>query len=387
MQEVAYGHAGFLDASVYANVPLAWLEHHLLSPVMARYAVARPQEILYESRGTWIDATAVAKLDDASVWNRVRVRYENGLVVTANDASNVLAAGAWLLPDLGWMAEGAGITAGTTMRDGVIADFADTGDTLFLNARAAADWNLSSYRRVHPSIASFEQTGARAFRVSYKWDVQDRLAKNYNCFVHFCTNEIICAQQDHALSPPASQWQAGQAIHDGPWNVTLSGSLPDGDYDWLIGLFDAGGDGHRVSLQGVDDGTLRIRLGVLHLANAGTVVTFAAETNMPAFDPAAWYGQHLNTSNNVVNFGGARTDGSIWLHREGNVWVLKTWPRERNFALEFDQTRFAQPGKVQCTGGTASEAIPVRTGSRWRLPLNSATEYRWTNVSRRDRPE
>jgi len=117
------------------------------------------------------------------------------------------------------------------------------------------------------------------------------VAKNYNCFVHFCTNGIICAQQDHAVSPPASQWQAGQAINDGPWNVTLPGSLPDGDYDWLIGLFDAGGDGHRVPLQGVDDGTLRIRLGVLHLAYAGTVVTFGAETNMPAFDPAAWYGQ------------------------------------------------------------------------------------------------
>jgi len=43
MQEVAYGHAGFLDSSVYANVPLAWLEHHLLSPVMARYALARPR--------------------------------------------------------------------------------------------------------------------------------------------------------------------------------------------------------------------------------------------------------------------------------------------------------------------------------------------------------
>jgi hypothetical protein len=101
MQEVAYGHAGFLDSSVYANVPLAWLEHHLLSPVTARYALALPQEILYETHGAWIDATAAAKFDDAGVWNRVRVRYENGLVVTANDASNILAAGSWLLPDLG----------------------------------------------------------------------------------------------------------------------------------------------------------------------------------------------------------------------------------------------------------------------------------------------
>jgi hypothetical protein len=103
MQEVAYGHAGFLDSSVYANIPVAWLEEHLLSPVMARYALARPREILYESHGAWVDSTAAAKLDDAGVWNRVRVRYENGLDVTANGASNALALGAWLLSDLGWV--------------------------------------------------------------------------------------------------------------------------------------------------------------------------------------------------------------------------------------------------------------------------------------------
>ena len=133
--------------------------------------------------------------------------------------------------------------------------------------------------------------------------MQDHLAKDYNAFVHFCTNGVIRAQQDHSVSPPTSQWQAGQAVSDGPWNVTLSSSLPDGDYDWLIGLYDAAGDGSRVRLQGVDDGTSRIRLGVLHLANAGTVLTFTAETNAPALDPTVWYGQHLNNSNLVVDFG------------------------------------------------------------------------------------
>jgi len=381
MQEVAFGHAGFLDSSVYANIPLPWLEDHLLSPVTARYAPARPQEILYQNHGAWIDATAAAKLDDASVWNRVRIRYENGLVVTVNGDSNVLAAGAWLLPDLGWVAEGAGVAAGTTMRGDVIADFADTGDTLFLNARAAADWNLSSYRRVHPSVASFRQSGPRAFQVGYKWDVRDRLAKDYKCFVHFCADGAICAQQDHAISPPISQWQSGQTINDGPWNVTLPGNLPDGDYDWLIGLSDAAGDGHRVPLQGLDDGTSRIRLGVLHLAGAGAVVRFTAETNMPVFDPGTWYGRHLNNSNRVVDFGVARTDGSVWLRHKGNEWVLQTWPRERNFTLEFDRIRFAQPAKVRCAGGTVSEAVPVQAGPRWQLPLNGATEYRWTNAA------
>ena len=81
----------------------------------------------------------------------------------------------------------------------------------------------------------------------------------------------------------------------------------------------------------------RIRLGVLRLANGGTVLSFTAETNTPAFDPAAWYGQHLNNSNRVVDFGDARTDGSALLRREGDGWVLKTWPRERSFTLELSR--------------------------------------------------
>ena len=75
----------------------------------------------------------------------------------------------------------------------------------------------------------------------------------------------------------------------------------------------------------------------------------------------------------------ARTDGSVWLRREGNLWRLKTWPRERNFTLEFSSQRFDQPAQVQCIGGTAAEVTPVPAGSRWRLPLNGASEYRWTN--------
>lgn len=378
LQEVAFGHAGFLDSSVYANVPLVWLEHHLLSPVMARYATARPLEILYETGGAWFDASAMAKLDQGGTNGHLRVRYDNGLVITANGTSNLFTSGAWSLPDWGWVAEDAGLTAGTSLRGGVVSDLADTGDTLFVNARAATDWNLSSYRRVQPSVASFQQTGTRAFRVTYRWDARDRLAKDYRSFVHFCTNGVIRAQQDHVLSLPTSQWQVGQLVSDGPWTVTLSSGLADGDYDWLIGLFDPA-NGSRVRLQGLDDGSSRIRLGVLRLANGGTQVTFTAETNTPAFDPSLWYGRHLNNSNLVVDFGDVRTDGSAWLRRQGDVWFLKSWPRERVFTLELSAQRFERPARVQCTGGAAAEVTPVAVGSRWRLPLNGASEYRWTN--------
>ena len=377
MQEVAYAHAAYLDTTVYDTLPLAWLEHHLLSPVAARYGAANPVEIAYEVSGGWLDATAAAKSANGGTNNRVRVTYDNGLVLTANSSSNVLVAGAWTLPQFGWVAQGAGVTAGTITRAGVVTDFADTGDTLFVNARSVRDWNVSSYRRVQPSVGTFQQTAVRTFRVTYLWAVQDSLAKNYNCFVHFCTNGAILWQQDHALTPPTSQWTVGTNISDGSWTVTIPSNTPNGDYDWLIGLYDQA-SGARLRLQGVDDGSSRIRLGVLHVTNSGTNLSFTAQTGSGT-DPSGWYHQHLNESNVVVDFGDVRTDGSATLRRDGKLWALQTLPRDRSFTLELSAARFGLPASVQSVGGSNASVTPVALGDRWRLPLNGATAYYWTN--------
>jgi hypothetical protein len=376
MQEVAFGHAGFLGHGGYLYLPLVWLEHHLLPPVTARYATARPTEIFYEVGGSWVDATAAVKAGSDSTNDRVRVTYEGGLVITANSRAEPLPLGSRLLPRFGWLAEADGISAGTVVRDGIVVDFADTRDTVFANARSAVDWNLSTFRRVRPTVASFQQTAARTFRATYRWEVEDRLPKDYHCFVHFTQDGTIRWQQDHAVTPGTLLWQPGQVISDGPYTIAVPVSIPDGDYDWLIGLFDLI-SGERVRLRGVDDGTQRIRLGVLHVRASGAQVVFEAETGT-GNDPSALYREHLNEAGSVVDFGDVRTDGSVYLRREGGEWILKTWPRERNFTLEFSRTRFGNPAAVRCSGGPASEVIPVPAGSFWRLPLNGSKEYRWT---------
>ena len=120
MQEVAFGHAGFLGASTWSVIPLAWLEHHLLTPVMARSGTARPVAIHYDLGGKWVDATVAAQSEgNPKVWQRVRVKYDNGLTITANQADEPLRAGNHLLGQFGWVAEGAGVTAWTARRDSV----------------------------------------------------------------------------------------------------------------------------------------------------------------------------------------------------------------------------------------------------------------------------
>ncbi len=377
LDEVAYGHAGFVDSSVYSQVPFPWLEHHLLLPVTARYGKARPVEILYEQDGNWVDLTAAAKSGSDS--DCVRIAYENGLTITANGSSNTLSVDGWSLPQFGWLAQGAGVSAGTVLRDAVVTDFADAGDTLFINARSATDWDLTTAIRIHPTVAQFQQTAARKFQLTYAWQVGQTLSKDYNCFVHFCQNGSIKFQQDHTLSPGTSQWEAGQTNSDGPFTVTISTNIADGDYDWLIGLSDHD-SGARLQLQGISDSQSRIRLGTLGIQSNGTLVTFVPEpnTNYPDF----WtpYLVNLNGTGKIIDFGDVRTDGSASLHRKGNQWVLKTWPRDRNFTLEFSIARFGAPDKIDCSGVSTNELMPVIEGDRWRLPLNGASEYRWNAV-------
>ncbi|HEX8235000.1 MAG TPA: DUF5696 domain-containing protein [Abditibacteriaceae bacterium] len=377
MQEVAYGHAGFLDSQVYAVLPLAWLEHHLMSPVTARYAAATPTNIAYRINGKWLDSTAAAK---AGQWTQVRVRYSNGLVVTANGGTGNLGEAGHVLPRFGWLARGAGVTAYTALRDGVIVDYAETSSSVFANARRAADWDLSGIKHVQPRVAGFAQTAPRTFRATYSWQVDETLLGDYSNFVHFvqdgAENEGIRFQNDHALPRPTSQWKTGEAVSDGPHTIHIPDNLADGDYKWMIGLFQPGGA--RLQLQGSDNGQARILLGTVHVRSNGQRITFTPQPETTSADSALRL-QHLNVRSKVVDFGTVRTNGSVLIQREGTEWVLRTMPRTAHFVLELNGTRFPRPSAVRSIEGATAQAGTFNSKSAgwWRLPLNGAKQYRW----------
>jgi hypothetical protein len=375
MQEVAYGHAGFLGGITWSTLPYAWLEHHLLTPVTARYASAKPADIAYQIDGKWVDGTSAAKAND---WHRVRVVYDNGLVVVANSGKTPMKAGKYTLPHSGWMAHGAGVTAYTAINDGVLADYCETAGSVFANARDAADWNISGLHRIRPRVKGFAQTGARSIRFTYSWDVKDRLPQNYACFVHFVSSlqgAKIELQQDHAPTVPASEWKRGETVYDGAYTLQLPEQLGDGDYNWCIGLYDPR-TYERVPLDGVDCGNQRIRLGTLHVRNNGGTIAFDPETG-DGSDRFSIYEENLNTSGKVLDFGTVRTNGSVNIRREGSEWVLQTWPRDKSFVVEINVKHFGRPSVVRCAGGASETVIPKVSGGWWRLPLNGAREYRW----------
>lgn len=378
MQEVAFAHAGFLGAPTWSTLPLAWLEHHLLAPVMARYATATPLAIEYESKGRWVDASSAVR--EGGDFQRVRVRYDNGLTVTANQAVDPLDVGGLTLPRFGWTAAGAGVTAGTTLRDGVVSDYAATADGVFANARDAAAWDLSGRKRIRPTVTAIEPAGPRAFRFVYRWQVRDRLPDDHTAFVHFGKpdadndRESILFQQDHAPTVPTSKWRPGSTVDDGPHTLHVPDGVPDGDYAWLIGLLRPSGE--RVALEGDDTGARRIRLGTLRVGAGGHSITFEPIRQAPS-SAAQVEPDRLNHDSRVLDFGPIRTNGSLFVQRVGQDWVAQVLPREGGFTVQLHTSWFGRPTSVQSPGGRQPAVTPSATGDWWNLPLNEAREYRW----------
>ena len=362
MQEAAYGHQGFLGGEAWHDPALSWLEPHLMRPLTTRTALANPVAIDYFDGRQWVDTTAAAKSDSPGAWSRVRIRYANGLTVWANGGDTPLLVGATSLPPNGWLASGAGLTAGTTLRAGIVSDQAETSDSVFVNARPADDWDTPGITRLHPTVAAFVPTGPRSFRATYQWAVGQTQIADYGCFVHFIQpslkdgGEGIRFQQDHALALPTSRWKPGATVSDGPWNVTVPADVAPGDYPWTIGL-DAPGRG-RLTLQGTSDAHSRIILGTLHVAATGLTFTpippEAGRTDAP-----------VNHDNRVLDFGTVRTNGSVYIHRDGSNWTLRSFPRDRPFTVSLSAARFGHPASTQVVGGW------------WRLPMTGAAVYRW----------
>lgn len=373
MQEVAYGHQGFLGGEAWHDAGLAWLESHLMRPLTSRTALADPIAIDYFDGRRWVDTTAAAKADDAAAWTRVRVRYSNGVTVWANGSNAPLSIpsdspsiGGWgasvTLPPTGWLATGAGLRAGTMLRSGIVSDLAETPDSLFVNARAAVDWETPGTTRLRPTVAEFVPTGPRSFRAAYHWAVGQTITTDAGCFVHFVQaspnngGEGIRFQQDHAFAQPTSQWKPGETVTDGPWNVTIPADTAPGDYFWTVGLSAPGGG--RLTLQGKSDAHSRIILGTLH-------VTADEVTFTPTPPEAGRTTAPVNHEGRVLDFGTIRTNGSVFVHREGPEWVLRPFPRDRPFTVELSAARFGHPASVQVVKGW------------WRLPLTGAAIYRW----------
>jgi hypothetical protein len=368
MQEIAFGHAPFLDRFYWNDVTHAFMESNLVTPVAKSYGVASVSSISYKVGSAWEAPSVAAR---SAAFSRIRVAYNNGLTVVANASGEPLRWQDINLPQYGWAAKGQGLLAYTAMCGSTVCDYAETPTSVFANARNLAD-AFSTTAYATPSVASESQNGGRSVAITFHWQVHRPMTSDYKPFLHFvdsnklAINEGIAFEGNVTLARATSHWSLGTVINEGPVTVQIPLSVPDGTYSIRIGLFDPK-TGARVPLGGMDDGNTRYVIGSLTVSG-GDNVAFKAP---PLDDP------RLNSAGTVVTFGSVKTDGMISLREDNGQWILRPFPRSRNFTVLLQRSRFSMPASVRAEGGTTPVLKPIVEGPYWKLPLTGAKSYSW----------
>jgi len=367
MQEIAFGHAPFLDRQHWNDIAHAFVESNLVTPVARSYGAVPVSSIGYQVGNVWATPSVAAR---SAAFSRVQVIYSNGLTVVANGSKQPLQWHNMVLPQYGWAAQGQGLLAYTAVCGHTICDFAQTPGSLFANARNPADMiNTQAYAT--PTVASVAQNGQRSFAIALSWRVNREMSSDYRMFLHFVDgskpDQAIAFQGRASFAQGTSEWSPGRVVNQAPALVQIPSSVPDGTYSIRVGLFDPK-TGTRVPLGGVDDGSTRYVVGDLTVSGGGGRVSFNA---------TAGSDDRLNTVAAVVNFGPVQTDGMVSIRADGGQWVLRPYPRSRDFTVLLQRSKFAMPSSVRADGGSLAMLKPIAQGSYWKLPLSGAKSYSW----------
>ena len=365
-QELAYGHASFMGSQLWRVLPLAVREYNICQPVQALYGGAKVDEILYEVEGQFVTSSVAAV---AGVLDRLRVRYDSGLTLHVNLREADWRVGDAVLPQYGFIAQGPDTLVYTAKRDGVIADFARTPDSLYVDARTelVAPWAYGQ-KQIEPRLKSLKYLGGRKLEIAYEWDINDVLEDDCHCFVHFqnagakTSSEGIIFQNDHRVPRPTSKWRPGMLLSDGPYTVAVPPDCPVDRLDILIGLF----KGARVKLEGVSAGSQRIVIGRLLITRQNGKI---ADIRLGDIDDLKQgqaglrrrFTDRLNVGRKKIDFGPAATDGSFKVLLKRDRLELLPYPRDRKFSIELDLAAIV-PGKRVTSAevvGMDAEGKPV----------------------------
>ena len=343
MQEIAFGHSGFVGDRLIHALPFVWEEQNLVVPVSAQTAAAHVTGIRYEVNGRLIDTNSA--IAAGAVFDRVRVDYDNGMTIWANGRNapwtiRPRGVSAAVIPRSGWLAMSPTATAWTAARNGRTVSYARTPTTIFADARPISVTAVTGLR-VRPRLLGFSQTGPRALAVQFGFDVREGIASGYRVFVHVVSRaksagEGIAMQLDAGFDAYPHTWPLAAAQRGRVVRAGLPADMPDGDYDIRVGLYSPQ-SGDRLILDGADDGGRRYTVGSFHVRDGGRSI--AAEGVPGVRSAADMSTEPLSlpapaVAGPMIDFGPLATNGSVLLRKvSSGVWTLTPMPRDEAFTV------------------------------------------------------
>jgi len=138
--EIAFGAAANVGHQANHVVELVAKEYYLVRPLVSRQADSQVTEIAYHDGQAWLTPSQAILCEQDAV-RRVRIAYDNGLVVHVNRSGE-----AWRIDSetavgpLGFFAQGPGVLAYTNNHKGYWCDYYGDGELFYLDSRNS-DWH------------------------------------------------------------------------------------------------------------------------------------------------------------------------------------------------------------------------------------------------------
>jgi len=325
-QELAYGHAGFIDTSFHKNLTQTLREYYLTQPMMARYAPFLAEKIQYMLGDKWVNSNTASRIDAS---RKVNVKYTSGLELWINNENEWKVEG-YTLPPYGFLGKGAGALAATALFNGKLGDYSETPEWIFADPRTYETMHAEATLIIEPQLSELTYLGERKFKIKYRWVAGEPGDIDYACFVHF-TDEggKILYQNDHQLPSRSSKWVKGQTVEDGPYTVVVPDEFDLDSYDIRVGLWDPT-TGRRAVMKGANDGENRYIIGkIIADQKDGQITNLKATVAKESKGVFA----SKNLPGTVVDFGTLATDATLRINKEKAALTVLPIPHGQKFNL------------------------------------------------------
>ena len=155
-----------------------------------------------------------------------------------------------------------------------------------------------------PLAPKVRDLGARAFEITFLWQVNGAVPADLRVFVHFThpassRPEQIAYQADHMPTRPTAGWQAGAVIEDGPHRVEVPAEF-NGPAEIRVGFLSPGGE--RLALAHLRGDGGRYLLGTVDVSPQGITcnpATLGAATELWSRGDGGW-GESLGPTDRVI---------------------------------------------------------------------------------------
>lgn len=358
LQEVVYGHGGFIGVELLGNDSAIWSEMGLMPMVVKAIAAERLTETLYP------EANASQTLAEGKPMDRVHLRFSGGLELWANGSSSDWKVKDKVLPPSGWLVMGPKILAYTAKKGRGIVDYARTPDEVFVNTRQM-NAGAVTLPKVVPTLKVEKASGA-AVDFGLEWSTQEVLPAGMEPFFQLvgAGDDKEVAYPDHGMKRAPDQWSAlekGQTVHWEPKGLT------DGDYRLKAGLWFPG-KGDRFPILGGDADQRRATVANVKVAK-GVLQLEAVNAISPELE-----GRDRRGPAGLQGLGPLRCEGSVRLKRSGpGEWQVWPFPGSKPTRLSVD-ARLLEGGKRKATLYHGKDK--VKGNAPWVLRPDPKAPYR-----------